>query len=379
MLLFGLAWVASWMSSCFAQSSCNLQFYLQGSLLAQQQVQSTLATVAAQTHPHPPLAPTLRSPQVQTAATLPPVASASLLPNWLASQGSILELAQPLARWLTAWRPFQGDRPDPLPDVRNTWAVGDLSCLSGTHGLRPHHTTQYPGFSTWLRSCLLVDIAETDPAASESLARRMEEALRAAQWQGDSIQPTLAENLPAAKVGDRLLFIITPEMATALHINGEILATQWVNQLRIALGAEPLTLVDSQMLMHGLKRTGDYLEGDASWYGPYFHGKLTATGEIFDKQLFTAAHKELPLDTYLKVTNLKTGDTLIVRVNDRGPYVGDRMLDLSQGAAQYLGSENNGVVPIRAEVLEPADRLQASLPYRAIKPLQDPLITMWRP
>src|SRR5436190_2838953 len=79
-----------------------------------------------------------------------------------------------------------------------------------------------------------------------------------------------------------------------------------------------------------------YQVGSASWYGKQFHGKTTASGEDFDMFEFTAAHRKLPLGTFVKVTNLKNGKWIIVRVNDRGPYVGDRIMDLSYSAARML-------------------------------------------
>ncbi|UJF24296.1 septal ring lytic transglycosylase RlpA family protein [Suttonella sp. R2A3] len=91
-------------------------------------------------------------------------------------------------------------------------------------------------------------------------------------------------------------------------------------------------------------------EGSASWYGGKFHGRKTASGEIFDMYAMTAAHKRLPLGTKIEVTNKATGKSIVVTVNDRGPFHGDRILDLSKGAAQKLGVINQGTanVSIRA-------------------------------
>lgn len=91
-------------------------------------------------------------------------------------------------------------------------------------------------------------------------------------------------------------------------------------------------------------------EGPASWYGPGFHGKKTASGEIYDMHKMTAAHKRLPLGTKLEVTNQRTGKTIIVTVNDRGPFHGNRIIDLSHAAASQLGVLRSGVanVTIRA-------------------------------
>ena len=89
----------------------------------------------------------------------------------------------------------------------------------------------------------------------------------------------------------------------------------------------------------------------ASWYGPKFHGKFTANGEIYDQMALTAAHKHLSFGTLLKVTNPRNGRSVIVRINDRGPYVEGRDLDLSKGAAIELGIMRKGVAKLRIEEL----------------------------
>ena len=87
----------------------------------------------------------------------------------------------------------------------------------------------------------------------------------------------------------------------------------------------------------------------ASWYGPRFHGKTTANGEIYDQTAFTAAHKSLRFGTILKVTNPKNKKSIIVRINDRGPYIPGRQLDLSKTAAEELDVIKNGVKWLRVE------------------------------
>lgn len=84
-------------------------------------------------------------------------------------------------------------------------------------------------------------------------------------------------------------------------------------------------------------------QGIASWYGPRFHGRKTATGETFDMYAMTAAHKTLPIPSYAQVTNLENNRSVIVRINDRGPYVGNRLLDLSYAAAKKLGIHKEGL------------------------------------
>lgn len=89
--------------------------------------------------------------------------------------------------------------------------------------------------------------------------------------------------------------------------------------------------------------------GMASWYGDEFHGRKTANGEIFDMHAFTGAHKTLPLPSLVKVTNLSNGKTIIVRINDRGPYHGGRILDMSRAAANALGYRAKGLTKVRVE------------------------------
>ena len=95
-------------------------------------------------------------------------------------------------------------------------------------------------------------------------------------------------------------------------------------------------------------------EGLASWYGPEFHGKPTSCGEPYDMYAMTAAHKTLPMGTNVKVTNLRNGRSVILRVNDRGPFVSGRIIDLSCRAAQELGSANPGLAPVRVEAVQVA-------------------------
>ncbi|MEK6552207.1 MAG: septal ring lytic transglycosylase RlpA family protein [Bacteroidota bacterium] len=94
----------------------------------------------------------------------------------------------------------------------------------------------------------------------------------------------------------------------------------------------------------------------ASWYGPRFHGKLTANGEQYNQMALTAAHKSLPFGTVLQVTNLKNGKSVIVRINDRGPFIEGRDLDLSKGTALNIGMIGRGVIKVKvSEVLLNSD------------------------
>lgn len=97
---------------------------------------------------------------------------------------------------------------------------------------------------------------------------------------------------------------------------------------------------------------GYTFSGDASFYGKGFDGKKTASGEIFDRDAFTCAHKTLPFGTKLKVVRVKTGASVVVRVNDRGPYSKKRVLDLSEAAGKVLGLDKAGHAQVTATVIE---------------------------
>jgi rare lipoprotein A len=118
-------------------------------------------------------------------------------------------------------------------------------------------------------------------------------------------------------------------------------------------------------------------EGMASWYGDDFHGRLTANGEVFDMTSLTAAHPTLPLPSYARVTNTRNGKSLIVRVNDRGPYHGNRLIDVSNKAAELLEFKGNGVARVRVEYvgrapLEGSDDRQLIATLRTGEPAPSP-------
>jgi len=102
-------------------------------------------------------------------------------------------------------------------------------------------------------------------------------------------------------------------------------------------------------------------EGLASWYGGKFQGRRTASGEIFDTNQLTAAHKSLPFGTLVRVTNMDNGKTVVVRINDRGPFVAGRIIDLSRAAATAIAMAGKGVAPVR---IEPAPAAADAAPLR---------------
>ena len=185
-------------------------------------------------------------------------------------------------------------------------------------------------------------------------------------------------------------------------------------KLRLMAGALVLTILggcaETQFLIHTAKRAGvgkgiqtegggvykvgnpyqikgvwyypkidyDYDEsGVASWYGPQFDGKPTANGEVFDMNAVSAAHKTLPIPTWVQVTNLENGRSMNIRINDRGPYAHGRIIDLSRRAAQLMGFENQGTAKVRVRVLADESRaLAARLQGQALLASNGSPITM---
>lgn len=101
-------------------------------------------------------------------------------------------------------------------------------------------------------------------------------------------------------------------------------------------------------------------EGRASWYSPQFHGRRTSSGERYDKNVMSAAHPTLPIPSYAKVTNLTNGKSVVVRINDRGPFHRSRVMDVSQAAAQQLGFIRHGTARVRIEQIVPGQDMQTA-------------------
>lgn len=120
-------------------------------------------------------------------------------------------------------------------------------------------------------------------------------------------------------------------------------------------------------VVHGKKyypqsvNVGDEEIGIASWYGPNFHGKHTSNGEIYDMNALSAAHKTYPMNTMVKVTNLDNGKNLAVRINDRGPFVKGRVIDLSKMAADKLGVISSGTAKVKIQVIGFANKNQTTI------------------
>jgi len=115
--------------------------------------------------------------------------------------------------------------------------------------------------------------------------------------------------------------------------------------------------VPKRVVLESRKRAGSpkpYQVGTASWYGSYFHGRPTASGEPYNMYDLTAAHRSLPLGSWVRVTNLRNGRAVIVRINDRGPYVAPRIIDVSYSVARILQFKAQGLQRVRLDVVQPA-------------------------
>jgi len=200
----------------------------------------------------------------------------------------------------------------------------------------------------------------SDQQQAQLIAQQVANLLQDQNLDTAQLQPALINGLPGGKWGDRVLFVIDDNLAKPLESNRHLLAIEWINNLRTALGSRPLTLIEAQSRLYGLVETTEKIHGITSWYGDYFQGRLTANGETYNQDDLTAAHPSLPFNTFLKVKNLESGESVIVRVNDRGPYIPPRSLDLSRVAARCIKSEEKGVVPFEAVIMKPLATPKAS-------------------
>jgi rare lipoprotein A len=127
--------------------------------------------------------------------------------------------------------------------------------------------------------------------------------------------------------------------------------TQGVNSQQVHKATMRPYTVGGKTYYPTMVSTGNTFSGTASWYGKDFHGKKTSNGEIYDMYKMTAAHKTFPMNTMVRVTNTKNNKSVIVRVNDRGPFVQNRIIDLSYAAALEINLVSSGTAPVRLEVL----------------------------
>lgn len=168
------------------------------------------------------------------------------------------------------------------------------------------------------------------------IASRLTQVLEKGQT---DFQPGVIEGEAVVVAGGSLVATVDPSTAAGSELEPRDLACIWADNLRLATGGQGL-------------RTLRVETGIASWYGREFNGRHTASGEIFNENLVTAAHRYLPFGTLVRVTNLNTNLSVTVRINDRGPFVHGRIIDLSAGAARLIGLLGSGLAPVKIEVLD---------------------------
>lgn len=201
-----------------------------------------------------------------------------------------------------------------------------------------------------------------------------EDPVKVAQQVADRLNQLHKDNLDADKINviwdeETKSYIIQVADEPLVSLNDTIIlpdttnnrsrdALQATNRLRRTMGnAQPLQKIVTQPLSQpsvnsvGIATFIPYKRGIASWYGPGFHGRRTANGERYNQHGLTAAHRYLPFGTRVRVTNLRNGSSVVVRINDRGPYAHGRIIDLSAGAAKTIGLVWSGVAPVALEVL----------------------------
>ena len=239
-------------------------------------------------------------------------------------------------------------KPSPLPSLRK----GLDQCVDVPYSAAEGVIT----FQVIRQGTVLGEVSSRDGA--EQVMRSFKAMLMPEQLDPNQITPVLGDGQPVIRLGNDVFAQVihqgenhtTPD--TGPNLSHEWTAINWSDQLRQQLGAAPLDAGNVQIMLKRLQPSEQQLNGIASWYGPYFHGRTTANGETFDQNTLTAAHKTLPFNTVLQVRNLKNSRSIVVRINDRGPYIGKRSLDLSKVAAQCLDSETIGIIPYEAIILE---------------------------
>jgi len=171
-----------------------------------------------------------------------------------------------------------------------------------------------------------------------------------------TIVPGMKNGVPVARAGNNILFTADHKTARLQKMNSHEMLIKWINNIRQALGTQGV-MRDYGMIASrsGISTAFSRLNfgkeelGVASWYGGKFHGRRAADGSRFNTHEYTAAHKTLPFGSIVRVTNLKNGKSCIVRINDRGPFIEGRIIDLSVAAAKEIGMYSSGISKVKVE------------------------------
>ncbi len=197
-------------------------------------------------------------------------------------------------------------------------------------------------------------------ARVEAMAQRLANVIHELKGNANNLMPGQDSDSASIKLGNQTVFKFdTAELDENNSNKGINQSFQIVNSIRMALGVNQLPQSILGFLNKASKdasqtmgKISNCFNGLASWYGGKFEGRKTSNGDIFNGKKLTAAHPSLPFGTKLLVVNRKTGDSCIVEVNDRGPFVGKRVIDLSKAAAKQLNMLSNGVAMVDCMVLD---------------------------
>ncbi len=267
--------------------------------------------------------------------------------GWTVSQASSALLAVVAASALgLAAQPAQGR--DLTPDISSrVWVEGDRELAAVSMNGKDLITFRSK--------------SDSDDAAEEAedLAVHLQELLADKKFDVNQLLPGKDGDRAVIKLGGDTVVSFMPlngkesdEEDSSEYLDAGL---KLVNGLRAAFGASvlPSTFPDlfDKSSLAGADGKGQLFSGQASWYGPKFHGRKTSDGHRFDMDKLTAAHRSLPFGTKLLVTNRKTGSSCVVEVNDRGPFIDGRVIDLSRGAARQLNMLGSGVAMVDCLVL----------------------------
>jgi hypothetical protein len=182
------------------------------------------------------------------------------------------------------------------------------------------------------------------------VVQRLQEVLETSN--AEDIKPAVAKGSFAVVAGQKHIVTVDGDNAKANSSSCYELALKWANNMRVALGGSPVSNCDIDHLV-SLETVYPYevSVARASWYGGRWNGRLTANGEIYDEMSLTAAHRSLPFGSIVRVTNLLSGKQVVVRINNRGPYIKGRAIDLSRAAAEAIGLVGPGVGDVAIEVI----------------------------
>ncbi len=224
-------------------------------------------------------------------------------------------------------------------------------------------TDTFSKLHAWIVICAL--ICGSGLAANTSSAENPEKGLVSVSWMSKSYHGKRTASGERHNHRDLVAAHPTLPFGTYLHVvnpkSGKMAVVR-VNDRSAQRGNKSLVVSWGAARLLGILKSGvaelqvsnaESFTGIASWYGKAFHGKKTANGEVYNMNAMTAAHKELPFNTRVRVVNLKTGKSVVVRINDRGPYIKGRIIDLSRRAAGELGMFFSGTEKVRVEILPP--------------------------